>query len=105
MISCSPTIQVLIIQHRFNMPKTKNKLRRLSIIVDELNSLQVMKIEDLHDRIVSRLGEYVCKSTIDKDIFDLKMDFDIDIIGSRRGVCIHEKVDFIDRLKSLLNIN
>lgn len=104
MISFSPTIQVLIIQHRFNMPKIKNKLRRLSIIVDELNSLQVMKIEGLHDRIVSRLGEYVCKSTIDKDIFDLKMDFDIDIIGSRRGVCIHEKVDFIDRLRSLLNI-
>lgn len=48
-----------------------------------------------------------CLSTIEKDIHCLRMDFDYEIqrVHNGRnwtGICLHEEVDFMDRLQNYL---
>jgi hypothetical protein len=50
------------------------------------------------------MDENFSKSTVEKDLFYLKMNFDLEYMSGKNGIQLIEKVDFIQRLKEYLNI-
>lgn len=86
------------------MPVIKNKLRRYSIIIDVLNRLEPISKKNLLVIVKYRLGQEICMSTLDKDLADLKVDFDIELKFNRKGIWMTGNVDFQQRLTEWLRL-
>ena len=56
----------------------KTQLRRISAIVKVLNTGETMKQEVLRLKVIDLIDRDFCKSTLEKDIQYLKMDFDLE---------------------------
>jgi len=82
----------------------KNQLRRLSVIVYHLNTLLPVTQIELTKKVNRTMDENFSKSTVEKDLFYLKMNFDLEYMSGKNGIQLIEKVDFIQRLKEYLNI-
>lgn len=76
-----------------------NKLKRIYKICSIMNNLQVISINELHKKI--DCVEYpCCKSSIEKDLFFMKIELDIEIERiNQKGIRFNEKVDLIERIK------
>jgi hypothetical protein len=93
---------------RDDMPINKTQLRRLSAIVHVLNH-STCNTEQLRCKVSELIDVEVCKSTIEKDLYHLRMEYDLDdyIVknnGGRGGYHIPDKIDFITLLKNHLNL-
>jgi len=79
-----------------------NKLKRINKICNVMNNLRVISINELHKKIDT--DEYpCCKSTIEKDLFFMKMELDIEVERiNQTGIRFSEKVDLIERIKEWL---
>lgn len=83
----------------------KTQLRRISAIVKVLNTGETMKQEVLRLKVIDLIDRDFCKSTLEKDIQYLKMEFDLEFISyGIYGIKLKEKVDFLERLKLHLNL-
>lgn len=83
----------------------KTQLRRISAIVKVLNTGETMKQEVLRLKVIDLIDRDFCKSTLEKDIQYLKMDFDLEFISyGIYGIKLKEKVDFLERLRLHLNL-
>lgn len=83
------------------MPKVKHAIRRLSIIANALTNKPLSKAE-LQDNLFEKIDEHVCCSTIEKDLFLLRMDFDAPIIYNKRSNK-YQIIDAYNFNQSLLN--
>lgn len=83
----------------------KNQLRRLSAIVHVMNSCQLMSITQIQEKVNDIMDENFSRSTIEKDLFNLKMNYDLEYeTFMNRGIKIDSKVDFLGILKNHLNL-
>jgi hypothetical protein len=87
------------------MPINKTQLRRLSAIVHVLNH-STCNTKQLRNKVSELIDVEVCKSTIEKDLYHLRMEYDLDEYIERRsgGYHIPENIDFIALLKNHLNL-
>jgi hypothetical protein len=87
------------------MPKIKNVIRRLSIIANALINKPLSKNE-LQQKLFEKIQEHVCCSTIEKDLFLLRMDFDAPIIYEKRTkkYYITKSYNFNKSLLNWLNV-
>jgi hypothetical protein len=87
------------------MPINKTQLRRLSAIVHVLNH-STCNTQQLRCKVSELIDVEVCKSTIEKDLYHLRMEYDLDEYIERRsgGYHIPDKIDFITLLKNHLNL-
>jgi len=83
----------------------KTQLRRISAIVKILNTGVTIKQEQLRTDVVELIDRDFCKSTLEKDMQYLKMEFDLELIHCGiYGVRLKEKVDFLERLRLHLKL-
>lgn len=83
----------------------KNQLRRLSAIVHVMNSCRLMSITQIQEKVNDIMDENFSRSTIEKDLFNLKMNYDLEYeTFMNRGIKIDSKVDFLGILKNHLNL-
>lgn len=85
------------------MPENFRALKRISNIVDVLNENVGMPIptKKILTIVNRRTEENWCKSQIEKDLFRLKMDFDMEYsVKPAHGIFLEEKFDFISALKA-----
>ena len=84
---------------------SNTRLRRLSAICRVLNSNETLKLDEIRRRSSDLMDSDFSPSTLDKDLAYLKMNFDVEIThcGSY-GLRLAEPFDFIDRLRSYLNL-
>lgn len=83
----------------------KNQLRRLSAIVHVLNSCRLMSITQIQEKVNDIMDENFSRSTIEKDLFNLKMNYDLEYeTFMNRGIKLDSKVDFLGILKNHLNL-
>lgn len=88
------------------MKKDKFILKRYAAIIEVLNSMQVVKIETIREKVSKKMDYEYSKSTIEKDLQNLKLDFDIEYRAVvTKGIQLIERVDYIERLTAYLNIN
>jgi hypothetical protein len=87
------------------MPKIKKGLRRLAIIANSL-AYKPMSKEELKNQIAEKLNECVCNSSIEKDLFCLKIDFDapIQYKKSNNTYIITESYNFNQHLINWLSV-
>lgn len=87
------------------MPVNKNRLRRLSAIVAVLNNChEPINYNDLLVKVIDKTDQDVCKSTLEKDIYHLREEYDLQVKGTRIGLQLVEKVKFLELLKNHLNL-
>lgn len=90
------------------MPTNKVQLRRLSAIVKVLNRHDFINGKDLTMIVSGMIDLDVCKSTIEKDLFYLKEEFDAPIIAKRgspgAGYRLEYRIDFVTLLRIHLNL-
>jgi hypothetical protein len=86
------------------MPILREQMQRMSIIYREIKNRGPVTCKHLHSKVNSIVDRPVCKSTIEKDLFKLKMDFDVEFISSRRGYVLADEVDFVDKVVEYFNI-
>lgn len=68
------------------MPTNKNKIKRICAIYSIIRSTPYPPSKhEILERLYDKTGEDVCQSSIEKDLFLLKMDFDIDIRYRRQS--------------------
>lgn len=83
----------------------KNQLRRMSAIVHVMNSCKWLTIEQIKDKVNDIMFENFSKSTIEKDLFNLKMNYDLEYQKKMSiGIKLEEKVCFLELLKIHLNL-
>ena len=83
----------------------KTQLRRISAIVKVLNTGVTIKQEQLRTDVVELIDLDFCKSTLEKDMQYLKMEFDLELIHCGiYGVRLKEKVDFLEQLRLHLKL-
>lgn len=83
----------------------KTQLRRISAIVKVLNTGVTIKQEQLRTDVVELIDREFCKSTLEKDMQYLKMEFDLELIHCGiYGVKLKEPIDFLERLRLHLNL-
>jgi len=83
----------------------KTQLRRISAIVKVLNTGVTIKQEQLRTDVVELIDRDFCKSTLEKDMQYLKMEFDLELIHCGiYGVRLKEKVDFLEQLRLHLKL-
>jgi len=83
----------------------KTQLRRISAIVKILNTGVTIKQEQLRTDVVELIDRDFCKSTLEKDMQYLKMEFDLELIHCGiYGVRLKEKVDFLEQLRLHLKL-
>lgn len=83
----------------------KNQLRRLSAIVHVMNSCQCMRLDKIRKKVNSNMDENFSKSTIEKDLFNLRMNYDFEYKNCGIfGIMLESKVDFLVILKNHLNL-
>ena len=89
------------------MPALRNQMRRISILYREIRDHSPITQKELLDRVnqIVEPDMRVCKSTIEKDLFKMKMDFDVEIISSRRGYKLAEEIDFKEKVIEYFNIH
>jgi hypothetical protein len=90
------------------MPVNKNVFRRLSAIAQILNDrvgVGPLNVSKIHFALNWRYEIECCKSTVEKDLFTLRMDFDMPMhtVG-KKGYYLKERFDFLQALKSYLNL-
>lgn len=86
------------------MPRIKNSLRRMSLIYNLIKNNGPISKKDLTRKINLALDEPVCNSTIEKDLFNLKMDFDIEYKHiNRKGYVLEKEVNFDERVLNYVN--
>lgn len=75
-------------------------IKRMKLITDLLNDCEPHKISEIHKYVNKRMTIEYCKSQIEKDIFNLKMDFDMDehYESSSHGIRLTKQFKFIDKL-------
>lgn len=79
------------------------QLKRCYLIVDILNDMQPHKTKHLQAKINEKMDANYCKSQIEKDIYWLKWNMDMDEYkASGEGIQLLEKIDFFERLKNYL---
>jgi len=76
-----------------------NKLRRIGIICNLMNDLQVRKTKDITKHIINKTDRYCCKSTVEKDLHWMYLELDIEHEGGIDGIRFIEKVDFLKRIE------
>jgi len=91
------------------MPSCRNKFLRLSKIY---TLLEIWHDKDLFisgqklcDEVNDRIDFTVCKSSIEKDIFTLKEDFDLEIKSSPKGIILVKKIDFRQAMLQYLGLD
>lgn len=83
------------------MPKIKNQLRRMCALYSIVRTAPIpISKEKLIDKIQLKTDEIVCNSTIEKDMFTMRMDLDIEIRYNRRrkGYVIRNSNQDTDKL-------
>jgi len=77
------------------------QLQRIKTIFDIMNDCQYHSINDIVEKVNEKLCTNYCKSTIDKDMDFMRMNFDADDewISSTSGVRFENPIDFFERLK------
>ena len=87
------------------MPINKTQLRRLSAIVHVLKESH-LNTKELRCKVSELIDVEVCKSTIEKDLYHLRMEYDLDdyIEKSTKGYHIPSNIDFLTLLKNHLNL-
>lgn len=75
----------------------RHKIRRMSAIVYCLQQ-RAYTIERLHSKVNHILSDNFSKSSIEKDMFMLREEFDCPIERSPAGLVIIEDYDFISKL-------
>ena len=75
-------------------------IKRMKLITDLLNDCEPHKISEIHKYVNNKMTIEYCKSQIEKDIFNLKMDFDMDehYESSSYGIRLTKQFKFIDKL-------
>lgn len=86
------------------MPVNKTQLRRYSAIISLLNNLRPITLKDLTQKVSEKIDLQISRSTLDKDLARLKMEYDLPIKSGVKGVQLEEKQDFIQLLKNHLNL-
>ena len=81
------------------------RLRRLSAICRILNSGETLNLEEIRRRSSDLMDSDFSPSTLDKDLAYLKLNFDVELTrcGSY-GLRLAEPFDFVERLRSYLNL-
>jgi hypothetical protein len=81
-------------------------MRRISILYREIKNNGPLTCKELLERVNDKVdpGLQVCKSTIEKDLFKMQMDFDVELISSRRGYKLDGEIDFIDKVVQYFDI-
>ena len=77
-----------------------NKLRRIGIICNLMNDLKTRKLREIRDHVAEKTDRYCCKSTIEKDIYWMYWELDIEYDGSLDGITFTEKVDLLKRIEA-----
>jgi hypothetical protein len=87
------------------MPINKTQLRRLSAIVHVLKESH-LNTKQLRCKVSELIDMEVCKSTIEKDLYHLRMEYDLDdyIEKGPGGYHIPSDIDFLTLLKNHLNL-
>lgn len=87
------------------MPKNKNCIRRLYIIANRLAYKPTSK-KELIEIIKEKTDDEICNSSIEKDMFLLKMDFDAPLKYNKRleAYYLTENYDFKSALFNWLNV-
>jgi hypothetical protein len=64
------------------MPRIKKAIQRMHVITQTIMNNPVTK-DQIKEAVERRIGDRVCNSTIEKDLFILKMEFDAPIECNR----------------------
>lgn len=86
------------------MAAMREQMRRMSIIYREIRDNGPISCSQLLSKVNCSIDQPVCKSSIEKDIFKLKMDLDVDLDSSRQGYTLAEEVDFKEHVMQYFNI-
>jgi hypothetical protein len=84
--------------------KNKNSIKRMVKIYQVLEQNECITIDEIVSKVNQLIDFPVCKSSIEKDIFNLKMDFDIEIKGNMNGVMLVEKIDIEKKVLQYLGL-
>jgi len=83
----------------------KTQLRRISAIVKILNTGVTIKQEQLRTDVIELIDRDFCKSTLEKDMQYLKMEFDLELIHCGiHGVRLREPINFLEQLRLHLKL-
>jgi hypothetical protein len=81
-----------------------NKIKRMVKVYQVLEQNEIITIDQIVSKVNHSIDYPVCKSSIEKDIFNLKMDFDIEIESSRLGLMLVEKIDIKEKVLQYLGL-
>lgn len=101
------------VNNTFIMPVTKQSFRRMSILYRRLEYYfdrgLFVPTRQLVEEVNERTDNPVCKSSIEKDLFALKIDFDIELEtgcnNGQRGIKLATKIDFKKAVLEYLGVN
>ena len=81
-------------------------MKRIAILYREIRDNGPLTCKELVEKVNRSvdLDLQICKSTIEKDLFKMRMDFDIELNSSSKGYTLAEEVDFVDRVVQYFNI-
>jgi hypothetical protein len=83
----------------------KNQLRRLSAIVHVMNCGKWMNLNQIQNKVNLNMQDHFSRSTIEKDLFNLKMNYDFEYESKKGyGIRLENEVDFLELLKIHLNL-
>lgn len=88
------------------MPAKRNQMRRISILYREIKNNGPLTCKELLKRVNDKVDPdlQICKSTIEKDLFKMQIDFDVKLIASKRGYKLDGEIDFLDKVKQYFDI-
>lgn len=73
-------------------------------IYEILEQNEIITTDKIVEMVNKSIDMPVCKSSIEKDLFNLKMDFDVEIEGSPLGLRLVEKIDIKQKLWEYLEL-
>lgn len=86
------------------MPIQREQMRRMSIIYREIRDNGPINCTRLLSKVNNNIDTPVCRSSIEKDIYRLKMELDVELDSSRKGYTLVEEVDFKEQVIQYFNI-
>jgi hypothetical protein len=87
------------------MPALREQMRRMSIIYREIRDHGPINCKQLLSKVNRSIDRPVCKSSIEKDLFKLQMDFDVELNSSKFGYTLSEEIDFKESVIQYFNID
>jgi hypothetical protein len=79
------------------------QMKRVYLIIEMLNDLKPHKTKDIQAKINYKMDSNYCKSQIEKDLYWVKWNLDMDDYeAGAEGIRIFKKIDFFERLKNYL---